>query len=244
MQQIHTELQAEDTGYNIEILGINWNLSSEAGNDLMTAGRDLPWLQDTNSENVQKSWGAAYRDVVILDASSRPLDPPFNLILNDLSAKVNREALKKRLRDAARFVDSDDDGIGDDWEERFFGDLAGGDADDPDLDEGSNFFEYALGSKPDTPEDLARLAAEFVTIENDDLFSLRFRRRLGEAGGLNYEIQRSGNGEDWENVGDLFTLSRKTGTYDGSGTEEVVFVAPASSGGPFLFRVNITRLSR
>lgn len=225
-------------------MGINWNLSNEAGNSLTTADRNIPWLQDTLEANVRSLWGVTYRDVVILDSLNRPIDPPFNLTANDLSSAATRELLKKRLRDAARFVDSDDDGIGDDWEERFFGGLGSGDADDPDLDEGSNFFEYALGSKPNTPEDLARLAAEFVTIENDDLFSLRFRRRLGEAGVLNYEIQRSGNGEDWENVGDLFTLSRKTGTYDGSGTEEVVFVAPASSGGPFLFRVNITRLSR
>ncbi|MDB4438016.1 hypothetical protein N9195_00345 [bacterium] len=228
-------------GYNIEIMGINWRLSSESGNDLMTAGRDLPWLQDTVSDFVQGSWGATYRDVIILDASSRPLDPPFNLTVNDLSAPAAREALKQRLRDAAEFVDSDGDGLGDDWEERHFGHLLSGSSDDQDNDEESNFFEYALGSEPDFSTDRGTIIPGVMTIEGEKFFSLEFRRRLGLAGGLTYEILGSETGGDWKVVDGGFTLSKSENPYDGTGTENLTWVMPVEGNEMSLFRLKISR---
>ena len=42
----------------------------QSGNASITAGRDLPWLQDTASANVWGAWNVTYRDVVVLDADN------------------------------------------------------------------------------------------------------------------------------------------------------------------------------
>ncbi|MDA7882558.1 hypothetical protein N9A94_09675, partial [Akkermansiaceae bacterium] len=79
---------------------MNWNLSVETDNDLMTDGRDLPWLQDTTEANVQEAYAAEYREVVILDPWNRKvvLSRAFNLTEFDLANEVNRGMLKEILR--------------------------------------------------------------------------------------------------------------------------------------------------
>ncbi len=92
MQHEFDEMELE---VPIALLGIN-----EAGydqyNDYMTFGRDIPWLQDTWSENVWGAWEVTYRDVVILD-SSNYRHAVFNLTSHDLSDPGNYEALKQIL---------------------------------------------------------------------------------------------------------------------------------------------------
>jgi hypothetical protein len=73
----------------------------EAQNDLMTAGRTLPWLQDRIDVDVWLAWGVEYRDVVILDAQGRRVGV-FNLTLHDLGVPANFAALKQQLLDARR----------------------------------------------------------------------------------------------------------------------------------------------
>ncbi len=83
----------------IDILGVN-SAGLESGNASITAGRTLPWLQDTTTANVESSWQAGYRDVVIVDSKNFRLQA-FNLTDNDLSVQANYEALKKLLTDTA-----------------------------------------------------------------------------------------------------------------------------------------------
>ena len=228
------------TGHNIEIFGINWNPDSDASIDLMTHGRDLPFLKDTNAENVRNQWAAAYRDVIILDPLNRRVDPPFNLVANSLSIADNREALKAMLRGLAEHVDSDNDGLDDNWEELFLGDLASGSADDPDGDRRENFLEYAFGSSPDSASGLAMLTPSISWNENVQLLLLSFRRRLGAGGGLTYEVEQSQNGNDWEGLDVDFTTLEADNLYDGTGTEKVTVRIPESGGGAF-FRVRVSR---
>jgi hypothetical protein len=71
----------------------------EAQNDLMTAGRTLPWLQDRADVDVWLAWAVEYRDVIILDAQNRRVDV-YNLTLHDLGDPANFAALKQKLLDA------------------------------------------------------------------------------------------------------------------------------------------------
>lgn len=94
MQQ---ELEAEAPG-EVHILGVN-EIGLEAGTPLMTAGRSLPWLQDTSDARVWERWQVTVRDVVVLDGKNhRRL--VFNLTANNLADPANYAALKQALLDA------------------------------------------------------------------------------------------------------------------------------------------------
>jgi hypothetical protein len=204
----------------------------------MTDGRDLPWLQDTTETNVQSAWAAEYRDVIILDAWNRPVDPRFNLTTFDLATEVNREVLKELLRRAAVMVDSDEDRIGDDWEERYLGGLGENADSDTDQDHDENLLEYALGSRPDEKSSMPVLATGMVTVDDDDRFFVSFRRRLGAAGGLKYFLERSGTGDVWTDASESMSLSEAENPYDGTATELVTYVVTNASSGS-LFRVRV-----
>ncbi len=96
MQQ---ELDALNLPTVVVISGIN-EAGLEVGNDQMTDGRDLPWLQDTVVDDVWGSWAPVYRDVVILDESNIEIDV-FNLTVHDLGDPLEYAALKQILIDAA-----------------------------------------------------------------------------------------------------------------------------------------------
>lgn len=232
-------MESETSDYNIEILGINWNLDNDLSNDLMTAGRDLPWLQDTSVVNAQASCGAAYRDVVILDAWNRPVEPAFNLTSHDLSIEANRNALKERLRQAAVLVDSDGDRIGDDWEERFLGGLGEGPVDDTDYDGDNHLMEYAFGSHPGQSVSLPVLETGTMTVEGEEVSFLRFRQRLGLAGGLEYFPETSDSGNDWSDDSQSWTVHQRENSHDGTGTEIVTLIRTGSVDTSALFRIRV-----
>lgn len=71
----------------------------EATNAQMTAGRVLPWLQDTAAADVWGSWKVTFRDVVVLDASGK-VRFVYNVTDNDLRLAVNYQALKTKLQEA------------------------------------------------------------------------------------------------------------------------------------------------
>ena len=60
------ELDAAKTGLEIHILGVN-GAGHEGDNTLMTDGRDIPRLQDTEEAAVWDLWNITHRVVVILD---------------------------------------------------------------------------------------------------------------------------------------------------------------------------------
>jgi len=52
----------------------------------------LPWLQDTEQQDVWHSWEVRFRDVVFLDAQNRPV-AVFNLTDHNLSEEAEYDSL-------------------------------------------------------------------------------------------------------------------------------------------------------
>ena len=98
---LQNQLAAENPGLPIQIVGLN-EIGHESANDLMTSGRDLPWLQDVdlNNNNVSDvwydQWDIVYRDVVIVD-SDGVWRGAYNLTINDLGNAANFELLKSTV---------------------------------------------------------------------------------------------------------------------------------------------------
>ena len=74
--------ELSDKGYDMSILGIN-KIGLEASNDVMTEGRDIPWLQDVPTVEMWSKWGVHYRDVLIFDETLM-LQKVINLSQNNL----------------------------------------------------------------------------------------------------------------------------------------------------------------
>jgi hypothetical protein len=96
---MQNELNALDLPVEVQIIGIN-EAGYEAGNDTMTDGRDLPWLQDTDDAMVWDTWDVAFRDVIIVDERNVEI-ARFNVTSNSLSSDANYEALRDLFVDAA-----------------------------------------------------------------------------------------------------------------------------------------------
>lgn len=75
-------------------------MGEESGNDLMVAGRTLPWLQDDAATKAWVSWGVFWRDVYVLDGENR-LVAIYNLTEHDLTDPANYAELKAILLAAA-----------------------------------------------------------------------------------------------------------------------------------------------
>jgi hypothetical protein len=71
-------------------------IGTAAGVPTVTAGRDIPWLQDTAEENVWVSWAVTYRDVVVLDGCNH-VYAVYNLTAHDLSVPANYDELMALL---------------------------------------------------------------------------------------------------------------------------------------------------
>lgn len=68
LDAIQDEVDAASPSVPVTILGIN-EVGREASNDVITDGVDMPWLQDTESENVFGAWPPArLRELKIVDA--------------------------------------------------------------------------------------------------------------------------------------------------------------------------------
>jgi hypothetical protein len=99
MDQLQDQLEANYPQYDIQILGVN-QAGFESGNPSITAGRDLPWLQDTVAANVWSAWSVTYRDVVVLDGNNEVFGV-FNVTANNLALPTNYDALRQLFLDAA-----------------------------------------------------------------------------------------------------------------------------------------------
>lgn len=91
------ELDADEVA--VSIYGLN-EIGREAANASITAGRDLPWLQDEADEDVWTVWNATWRDVYLLDANNDFIER-FSLTEFDLGEPDNYESLKADLIDLA-----------------------------------------------------------------------------------------------------------------------------------------------
>jgi len=79
----------------IQILGVN-GIGYEAGNERVTEGRGIPWLQDVEAVDAWSSWEVAYRDVYVLDQSGQ-LRFIYNLTTHDLSNPDNMDILSEAI---------------------------------------------------------------------------------------------------------------------------------------------------
>lgn len=75
----------------VQIIGIN-GIDLESGNEMMTSGRDLPWLQDTIEVDAWNLWQVEYRDVYILDQEGQ-LRFIYNLTEHNLANSTNYQEL-------------------------------------------------------------------------------------------------------------------------------------------------------
>lgn len=89
----------------IQIIGVN-EVGHEVANDLMTANRSTPWLQDVDdnanhfSDVWSDSWNVSYRDVIIVDGQNETVEV-YNLTSNDLGIATKYATLREKLIDAA-----------------------------------------------------------------------------------------------------------------------------------------------
>jgi hypothetical protein len=208
------ELKATNPAVNIEILGVNMSTDA-AYNPLVTAERTLPWLQDNFDNSAWDAWKVTWRDVRILNGRNELLYV-YNLTINDLSIAANRSKLKQMFLSAAAWVDSDHDGLSDDWELLQFGNLSMTASMDPDGDGADNFSEYAFGTNPLNSS--SKPAFTSVVRGNDvsRQFGLVFQRRAGR--GLNYYIEASPDLVQWTAEPAVISVTEPfTNFYDGTG---------------------------
>lgn len=85
------DIDARKSGLEISILGVN-RKDAASGNSGATAGRTIPWLQDTEEASVWDSWEINYRDVLILDAENHPV-AVYNLSQHNLADSTSYDSL-------------------------------------------------------------------------------------------------------------------------------------------------------
>ncbi len=103
------QLRTEYPQYDIQILGINETPQAFA-NESVTEGRDLPWLQDIDSDrdgrsDVWAAWDVTWRDVVILDHDNHVV-ATLNLTDHDLADSEHFATLKNLFVQAAQSADA------------------------------------------------------------------------------------------------------------------------------------------
>lgn len=83
--------ELNEMNLDVTILGIN-HMDKDSANELMTEGRNVPWLQDLPATNVWSSWEIAYRDVVILNEDNEFVDR-INVTTNNLTEAAGYQTL-------------------------------------------------------------------------------------------------------------------------------------------------------
>lgn len=96
---MQTEIDSQTTLRPVRILGVN-GVGLESGNEGMTTGQALPWLQPSEDEDVWTLWQVGYRDVFIVGSGNEHRST-FNLTINDLADPENYATLMTQLLTAA-----------------------------------------------------------------------------------------------------------------------------------------------
>ena len=224
---MQADLKAANPELNIEILGVN-RTNEAASNPLVVSMSALPWLQDTLQDAVWSRWDVVWRDVRILDSQNR-LRAVFNLTQFDLSVPANYATLRQVFLAAAKVVDSDGDGLPDDWEMQYFGNLLAGPGDDPDGDGQDNFTEFAFGTDPRDPKSFSSVQAQLTSNGQDRFLTLSFRRRAGSI--VDYLVEASPDLKVWtKDASELNGAQSPRRLFDGTGTIEAFWSLRKSTG--------------
>ena len=218
-------MKAANPDLNIEILGLN-NRDDAIFNSLATSGRTLPWLQDTVQDAVWDHWGVTWRDVRILDSQNR-LHAVYNLTVHDLALEANRSDLKVLFLSAAKVTDADLDRLPDDWELKYFRNLAAKPTEDFDHDGSDNFSELAFGTDPTKAESRVAVNTQMSGAASQRVMRVSFRRRTGPM--LDYALEASSDLVRWSaNSSKVTEADSPRNLFDGSGTVEVLYEMPAT----------------
>jgi hypothetical protein len=202
----------------VDIMGMNMPQYGQSSG--MYAGKPLSWMRDNATLNVTASWGAVFRDIIILDpangkveafnASTYPLDGAANA--------ANRTALKNKLIAAATPADTDNDRLPDYWERLTYGNLSRNGAS---IHTGgiTTLIHYAHGGAgpgPTPPDGLPRIVGL-----PDGTVSVFYTRRRGTCYGLTCLPEFSDSLNTWSaNAAGWEEWSLRP-LYDGSGGEVV-----------------------
>lgn len=221
LQRLQRDLAASNPGLNIQILGVN-RISSEPYNYIIGLTPNiLPWLQDTLAQSVWLNWGVTFRDVIVLDAFNRPIAKD-NLTTHDLKIQANYDALKAALLHAAAPVDTDQDGLIDDWEIAWFNTLDTQPGGDPDGDGFDNLQESAFGTAPNDATSFPRMTPRLAWSGTTRVLTFSFPRFSG--GLMDFALESSPDLKTWGPTPDAVLASGTTRLlYDGRGGAETHF---------------------
>jgi hypothetical protein len=103
LNTMQNDFDSNDPDLGIEIVGINL-AGRESGNSSITAGNDIPWLQDVDlDENGEadawEDWQAQLRDVIIVNSQNQQVSK-INLTSNDLADTAKYSLLRTMITDA------------------------------------------------------------------------------------------------------------------------------------------------
>ena len=96
---MHAELESTYPNLDIEIFAINMP-GAGSGTQSFTSDIYLPMVQDDNATGIWSDWGAAWRDVYILDQNNELVEI-FNLTQNGLNNSSNYDSLMQIFIDTA-----------------------------------------------------------------------------------------------------------------------------------------------
>lgn len=232
LESILNEVTATNPGLRVEVLAIN-RISDEPFNpEAAPSFNSLPWLQDTTNQLVWARWSAEWRDVWVLDSFNR-LILRDNLTQHDLNVATNRVALKNVLLQASAAVDSDKDGLLDDWEYGWFGSLEALPDIDDDGDGFDNRTEFAFAS---SPIDAASRPALIPYVRDEGgvrIPGVRFRRFSGSA--ARWILEVSTNLGTWSADSSRFVRVATRNLHDAAGGAEDRYELSSPTTDPAVF---------
>ena len=208
-------------------MAINSAAQANRADELGPIYKTLPWVQDTVAQKTWDRWAINYRDVVVVDAFSRPVAKD-NLTQHDLGIPVNRAALVGALVRAATPVDSDKDQLPDDWEIGWFGSLAADPNADPDGDGASNLTEFIFATNPVDPKLHPAFLPFIAKTSGKPALSVVFRRFVG--GAADFMVETSADAVTWTTASSDLLRPVMAPLYDGFGGAQVRFQQTTTAG--------------
>jgi hypothetical protein len=225
LQTLFNELIGQ-TDLHVAILGIHnrwYPLEGTSPPAALVTGRTLPWMRPHSAAtDPASSWQAVYRDVIIIDRYNNRR-AVYNLTLHPIDGALNpnRAELKQILIGIATHTDSDGDSLPDDWEVAQLGGLDLSPASV--LPNGESVLTtFAFCQNAGALNPLAQAECRIEPDGGDEFLTLRFRRRVGLAGGLTYRVEQTGDFLTWTDAeNDLVAIAPPVPMFDGTGTELV-----------------------